>query len=415
MIKYSYKAKSDKKELVKGIIEAIDKNNAINIIEKMGYTPINIIEYIPLDKSNKTKKKLLNFQTGFKLKPKMKLQYLLLFSREISDLVASGMTIGQALNTLSRRKDKKNIKTIIQTLRNEIINGSSFSDALNLFPETFSSLYINLVKAGEASGNLSLSLENICVHYERVSETQSKVKAAMTYPTIVMIIGLLAVIGMMIYIVPQFEGTFAEMGASLPTPTQILMNISEFTSKYGIIFISFFTALIIMFKGIVKRNNNIKKIWHSYQLKIPILGKIIKTNSFTHFSRTLGTLLQNGVSILPALKIVQLTINNVVISSEIELAKEKITDGSTISKPLSKGNIFPPIFIDMLSIGEETGDMPSALKHITRRYDNELDRLVKTCTTVLEPLLIVLVALIIGSMAICLLLPVLSLTETIGL
>ena len=146
---------------------------------------------------------------------------------------------------------------------------------------------------------------------------------------------------------------------------------------------------------------------------MPILGAVVRTNAFAHFARTFGTLLQNGVSVLPALGIVQKTIDNVVIAAEIGATRTRVTDGASISKPLSKGKIFPSLLIDMLAVGEETGDMPGALSHITRRYDTELDRLVKTCTTVLEPLLIVLVALVVGGIAVCLLLPVLTLTDSL--
>lgn len=415
MIKYSYKARSNLGENKNGVIEAVDKSAAINSIEKLGYTPISINEYTKfIDQKTQAKTKKINFELGFKRTPKMNLQELLLFSRELSDLVASGMTIGKALNTLSNRKDKKEIQIIITTLRDEIIQGSSLSDALKLFPKTFSSLYVNLVKAGEASGNLSLSLENLCVHYERIHDAKGKVFSALVYPSIVMIVGGLAVIGLMVFIVPKFAGTFEEMGATLPKPTLILMNVSNFTANYGILLLVFIFIIYFLLKRWIKTEKG-KFLWHTYQLKIPIVGSIIKTNAFAHFSRTLGTLLSNGVSIIPALKIVKKTINNVTISKEIENATLMVTDGANISNPLRKGKVFPPLMIDMISVGEETGDMAGTLIHITRRYDTELDRLVKICTTVLEPLLIVLVALIVGSIAVCLLLPVLTLTDSLGI
>ena len=288
------------------------------------------------------------------------------------------------------------------------------SNALELFPDTFSTLYRNLVKAGEESGNLSLALENICIHYERVYEAKGKVISALVYPSIVLIVGGIAVIGLMIFIVPKFAGTFEEMGATLPKPTLALMNFSTFIVNQGLLLIVILISIFFFIKRWTKTTSG-KKLWHEMQLKIPIAGSIIKTNSFSHFSRTLGTLLENGVSILQALKIVQKTINNIVISSEIELARVKVKDGTSISRPLSKSKIFPSLLIDMIAVGEETGDMPAALKHITRRYDNELDRLVKTCTTILEPLLIVIVALIVGSIAVCLLLPVLTLTDSLSM
>jgi len=413
MLSYSYTALDKNGVKQDGKINAIDELSAANQIEKLGLIPISITDQSK-NRTNKKIKNKINFELGFKTKPRMKLSDLLLFSRELSDLLASGMTIGKALHTLSNRKEKNNIQLIVVKLRDEIIQGSSLSNALELFPETFSTLYRNLVKAGEESGNLSLALENICIHYERVYEAKGKVISALVYPSIVLIIGGIAVIGLMIFIVPKFAGTFEEMGATLPRPTIALMNFSTFLVNQGILLILILTALFFIVNRWLKTTNG-KKLWHQIQLQIPIAGSIIKTNAFSHFSRTLGTLLENGVSILQALKIVQKTINNIAISNEIELARIKVKDGTSISKPLSKSKIFPSLLIDMISIGEETGDMTGALKHITRRYDSELDRLVKTSTTILEPLLIVIVALIVGSIAVCLLLPVLTLTDSLGM
>ena len=413
MLSYSYIALDKKGAKQSGTINAIDELSATNQIEKLGLIPISITDQSK-NRSNEKIKKKINFELGFKTKPKMKLSDLLLFSRELSDLVASGMTIGKALHTLSNRKEKNHIQSIVIKLRDEIVQGSSLSNALELFPETFSTLYRNLVKAGEESGNLSLALENICIHYERVYEAKGKVISALVYPSIVLIVGGIAVIGLMIFIVPKFAGTFEEMGATLPKPTLALMNFSTFIVNQGLLLIIILISLFFFVNRWIKTTSG-KKLWHEMQLKIPIAGSIIKTNAFSHFSRTLGTLLENGVSILQALKIVQKTINNIVISSEIELARIKVKDGTSISRPLSKSKIFPSLLIDMISVGEETGDMPGALKHITRRYDNELDRLVKTCTTILEPLLIVIVALIVGSIAVCLLLPVLTLTDSLSM
>ncbi len=413
MLSYSYIALDKKGTKQSGTINAIDELSAANQIEKLGLIPISITDQSKNHSSKKIKKKI-NFELGFKTKPKMKLSDLLLFSRELSDLVASGMTIGKALHTLSNRKEKNHIQSIVIKLRDEIVQGSSLSNALELFPDTFSTLYRNLVKAGEESGNLSLALENICIHYERVYEAKGKVISALVYPSIVLIVGGIAVIGLMIFIVPKFAGTFEEMGATLPKPTLALMNFSTFIVNQGLLLIVILISIFFFIKRWTKTTSG-KKLWHEMQLKIPIAGSIIKTNAFSHFSRTLGTLLENGVSILQALKIVQKTINNIIISSEIELARVKVKDGTSISRPLSKSKIFPSLLIDMIAVGEETGDMPAALKHITRRYDNELDRLVKTCTTILEPLLIVIVALIVGSIAVCLLLPVLTLTDSLSM
>ncbi|QBG46684.1 type II secretion system F family protein [Verrucomicrobia bacterium S94] len=414
MAHFKYIGRSKGGERVEGVVESNDRSGAVRVIESMGHIPVSITETTKTHRQESSEnRKGLNFQLGFKRKPRMKLQDLLLFSRELSDLVASGMTIGRALHTLAARKDESAVGRIVETLRDEIVQGTSLSDALEMYPETFSALYVNLVRAGEASGNLPGALENICVHYERVHEARGKVISALIYPAIVMTIGGLAVIGLMIYIVPSFANTFEEMGAELPRPTQILMTMSNFTLKYGLVVLGVVALLIIFLKRWLKTMQG-KTLWHRMQLRIPIMGSIIRANAYAHFSRTFGTLLHNGVAVLPAMGIVQKTIGNVVIADEVGRARDKVTDGATISKPLAQGKIFPRLLTDMLAVGEETGDMPNALSHITRRYDSELDRLVKTCTTVLEPLLIVAVAAIVGGMAICLMLPVLTLTDTLS-
>jgi type II secretory pathway component PulF len=412
MAHFKYIGRSKNGERVDGVVESNDRAGAVRVIESMGHIPVSITETTKTFKQDAGEKKRFNFELGFQRKARMKLQDLLLFSRELSDLVASGMTIGRALHTLSARKEKNSASEIIETLRDEIVQGASLSDALELYPETFSSLYINLVRAGEASGNLPGALENICVHYERVQDARSKVISALVYPAIVMVVGGIAVIGLMVFIVPKFAGTFDEMGATLPKPTLALMAISNFVTRYGLVLAGLIVAGVIAFKKWISHGRG-QQIWHQTVLRIPIMGAVVTANAFAHFSRTLGTLLQNGVSVLPALGIVQKTVDNVIIAEEIGKARDRVTDGSSISKPLAQGKIFPRLLIDMLAVGEETGDLAGSLTHITRRYDTELDRLVKTCTTVLEPLLIVLVAIVVGGIAVCLLLPVLTLTDSL--
>ncbi|MCF7848481.1 MAG: type II secretion system F family protein [Kiritimatiellales bacterium] len=409
---FKYIGRSKDGERVEGVVEAADRAGALRQIEGTGHVPVSIAETTKTVSQASGSKKRLRFELGFHRKPRMRMRDLLLFSRELSDLVASGMTLGRALHTLSSRKDESAAGKIILALRDEIIQGTSLSDALTLYPETFSTLYINLVRAGEASGHLPLSLENICVHYERVQEAREKVIAAMIYPAIVLGVGILSVIVLMIFVVPRFTLIFEEMGATLPRPTLVLMHISNFMTRYGIVVLVLIVFLSIVIRRTVSKGPG-KIWWHRAQLHIPIFRGVITSNAYAHFSRTLGTLVINGASILPALGIVQKTISNVIIADEVGQARERVTDGSSISGPLAAGKVFPNLLTDMLAVGEETGDLAGSLKHITRRYDNQLDRMVKTCTTVLEPLLIVAVAVVIGAIAMCLLLPVLTLTNSL--
>ncbi len=412
MAHFKYIGRSKQGERIEGVVDAGDRAAAARQIEALGHIPISITETTKTVNQDSGEKKRFNFELGFHRKPRMKLQDLLLFSRELSDLVASGMTIGRALHTLSARKDTTAVGQITKTLRDEIVQGTSLSDALELYPETFSALYVNLVRAGEASGHLPDALENICIHYERVHEARGKVAGALVYPAIVLLIGGGAVIGLMVGIVPKFVATFNEMGATLPKPTQMLMHASDFLIKYGLFLLIGVAAAVIGIKRWTKEGPG-KLAWHRVQLRIPIMGSIISTNAFAHFSRTFGTLLQNGVPVLPAMGIVQKTIQNVIIADEVGKARARVTDGASISKPLAQGKIFPQLLIDMMAVGEETGDMAGALTHITRRYDSELDRMVKTLTTVLEPLLILVVAAFVMGIAICLLLPILRLTDSL--
>lgn len=414
MAHFKYIGRTKQGEKVENVIEASDRAAAARRIEALGHIPVSIAETTKTVKQDSSEKKKIKFELGFHRKAKMRLQDLLLFSRELSDLVASGMTIGRALHTLASRKEESAVNSITKTLRDEIIQGTSLSDALELFPETFSPLYINLVRAGEASGHLPDALENICTHYERVQEARGKVLAALIYPLIVLSIGTIAVIGLMIFIVPKFEATFTDLGATLPGPTLVLMAISKFLTKYGLVLLGVIIAITIAVNRWTKTPAG-KTAWHRLQLRLPLVKSIISMNAYAHFARTFGTLLKNGVSILPAMHIVEQTIQNVIISKEVGKARDRVTDGATISKPLSQGKVFPSLLIDMLAVGEETGDMAGALSHITRRYDSELDRVVKTCTTVIEPVLILIVALFVGGIAICLLLPVLKLTDSLNL
>ncbi len=258
MAHFKYIGRSKKGERVEGVLEASDRTGAVSQVEAMGQIPVSITETTQTVRQDSGGKKRFNFELGFQRKSKMKMQELLLFSRELSDLVASGMTIGRALHTLAARKDQGAVGSIIETLRDEIIQGTAFSDALELYPETFSTLYINLVRAGEASGNLPTSLEHICVHYERVQEARRKVIAALSYPMIVMLVGALAVIGLMVFIVPKFATTFDDMGATLPAPTLALMAISTFITHYGLILIGLMAGGVVLFKKWIKEGSGQK-------------------------------------------------------------------------------------------------------------------------------------------------------------
>jgi type IV pilus assembly protein PilC len=410
MATFSYKARSKTGEKVEGSVESQDRRSAMLQIERLGYVPVVVEESHAVATAKTEKGKGRFFSLGGHREPRMKTRDMLVFTTELSDLLSSGMQLGNALNTLSRRRVGPDTDAIVKSLRDQIVQGASLSTALGKFKETFSTLYINLINAGEASGNLSEVMQRIVKHFERSQETKEKVIMALVYPCIVLFVGIGTLIFSMVWVMPRFSVIFKDLGSTLPLPTRMLMGLSSFMIHYGLFVVAALFVLGGMFRKYIRSGAG-RSWWHALHLKLPLIKDIIMANALTQFSRTLGMLIANGVPVLDALAIVERTIQNSVIASEIRKAREEVTDGTTISGPLAAGAIFPPLLTDMMAIGEETGDMTGALSHIARRYEAQLDRNLKIFTTVLEPVLIVLMAVIVGFVAISILLAVFDLTS----
>jgi type II secretory pathway component PulF len=337
---------------------------------------------------------------------------VMLFTGELCDLLEGGMTLGNALNCLASRGDgESGPSQVITALRDSIIEGANFSAALEKFPKVFSPIFINMIRAGEASGALTDVLKRLITHFERAHAMHSKVIGAMVYPVIVLIMGFGVAVFAMTYILPKFQTIFDQMGHdALPTMTKMLIGISEWTKKYAIL------VLIAMIAGVIALRKWIqtppgRRKWDGLKLKLPLVRGIVASATYANFARTLQSLLENGVPVLQALKITSQTVGNAVIGDELLNARERVTDGTTISGPLAAGGVFPPTIIDLISIGEQTGDMPAALGHIAKRYENELEKNVTIFTAALEPIMIFVVALIIAFVAISVMQAVLGVTS----
>lgn len=413
MPQFKYIARSRTGEKIEGSVEAQDRRAAMLQIERLGQVPVSVSEggvLAPSPAAVKAKKKRFHFERRSSRGPRMNLREILLLTRELSDLLGSGMTLGNALHTLSKRKTNPSQDQIVTALRDEIVQGTSMSDALAKWTGTFSTLYISMVRAGEASGQLAEVLERLCRHYERVQEARDKVLMALIYPGIILSMGAVTMIFSMIFVVPRFSAIFAELGSTLPLPTLILIRMSHIMIKYGWAILIGIAVIVVLIRRALRTPGG-QRWWHRTQLHLPLIKKIVTSNAFAHFARTLGTLLANGVQVLQALSIVEDTVGNVVIAEEIREARSRVTDGATISRPLAQGKIFPPLLTDMLAVGEESGDMSGALMHIAKRYDDDLDRSVKIFTTVLEPIMILFMAILVGFVAISMLLAVFDLTS----
>lgn len=427
MAQFTYNARSRTGERSQGTLEAPDRRAAVDQLERMGFTPISVKEgpgapakkgsgkkkpaaAAKEAKGSAKKKKPTELVTPRRGRSKMKMREVVLFTRELSDLLSSGMTLGNALHTLARRDMAPAQKTIITELRDRIVQGASLSEALEGFPETFPPLFVNLVRAGEASGQLSEVLIRLCDYNEMVQESREKVISALIYPIIVLTMGLGTMVFTMVFVVPRFSAIFEELGSTLPLPTRILVGMSSGLMYYGWAIAAAIVAFVVLFRRFIKTPSG-RRMWDGFKLRMPVFRDIIKANAFAQFARTLESLLSNGVPVLQALSIVENTVGNVVIAEEIQEARERVTDGATISGPLSQGQVFPSLLTDMLAVGEESGDVAAALGHIGKRYETELDRTVKVLTTVLEPVLILLMAVLVGFVAISMLLAVFDLTS----
>ncbi len=433
MPRFSYNARSGSGDRLSGVVEASDRRSALVQLERKGLFPISVTEVAagaaapaaspapgkPAAKAPAPAAKKpsapaspakFSWNIGGPRAPRMSLRETLFFARELSDLLSSGMTLGNALHTLSRRKTKSDQDRMVVELRDEIVRGASLSDALARFPDTFSNLFVSMVRAGEASGAVNDALGRLVKHYERVIEAREKIIGAMIYPAIVLIVGLLTIIFTMTFVIPKFSTVFAELGAVLPLPTRILMGMSRFFVVWGWLLALVVVGVSILVKRYIRTDAGERK-WHALMLRIPVVSKIVTANAFSQFARTLGALLTNGVPVLQALSIVENTVGNRIIAEEIHNARERVTDGSTISGPLAEGQVFPSLLTDMLAVGEEAGDMSGALQHISQRYEAELDRSIKLMTTVLEPVMILGIALGVGFVAMSMLMAVFSLTS----
>ena len=406
---FVYIARSRAGEKMQGSLEASDRRIALMQIEKQGLVPITVEEKTAAAAAGRSSDWRAFFRWQGRRK-RMPPREMLTFTTELSDLLASGMKLGNALNTLSHRRTNTDSDAIVKVLRDEIIRGTSLSQAMSQFPETFAPLYISLIQAGEAAGNLAEVMQRIVKYYERLQEVKEKVVMALVYPGIVLTVGVAVLIFSMVFVIPKFSKIFEDMGSTLPLPTRILMGISSGMIHYGWLMIIMVVIMVVFFKRYINTEVG-KKAWHSFHLKMPLIRDIVTASAFSQFAHTLGMLIGNGVPVLDALAIGEKTVSNSVIAAEVHNARDRVTDGTSISGPLAAGKVFPQMLTDMLAIGEETGDMSGALNLIARRYENTLDRSVKIFTTVLEPILIVLMAVVVGFVAISVLLAVMEVTS----
>ncbi len=346
-------------------------------------------------------------------KRKPKLQELATFTQQLANLLNSGMPVTVALNSMTHLETKGIPSSVSKDLKQEVMEGRSLSDAMAKQPRVFSDMYINMIRAGEQSGALVDVLRRLADHFERFSQVQSKFTSALIYPALVAVVACSIVIFFMTVVLPKFMEIFQGMRIELPMTTRILISISHMFSSYWWLMILVVLGAVFAFWKFRQTPDGMRKI-DQWKMSAPVFGKAVRLNLFGQFARTLATLLENGVPVLTALQITEQIIPNTIVREAIAKTRADVTDGKTIAQPLARSKIFPQLMVDLLKIGEETGNVPVALHNIADTYENELNTSLKVMTNMIEPVMIVVMALAVGFLLVSLLQPMFSLTSSIA-
>ncbi len=421
MAQFSYKARRKSGELVQGVLEVADRPAALLQIERLGLFPVFVdaakggAAAAAADKNKPAGASLLpaGVRRLSQRKRKPKLQELATFTQQLANLLNAGMPLTVALNSMTHLDSKGIPSEVSKELKQDVMEGKSLSDSMKKQPLIFSELYVNMVRAGEQSGALVDVLRRLSDHFTRFAEVQAKFVSAMIYPLIVMCVGVVIIIFFMTFMLPRFLEIFNGIKVPLPLPTRILMGISYAFSTYWWLMILFVISVAVLFKRFASTEEGKRKM-DGWRMNAPIVGKVVKLNIFGQFARTLSTLLVNGVPVLTALKITEQIVPNRIVKEAIAKTHDAVTDGKTIAQPLAQSKIFPQLMIDLIKIGEETGDVPGALKNVAETYENELSIQLRVMTNLIEPALIIVMACGVGFLLFSVLSAMFAITSSIN-
>jgi len=413
MANFNYKARNDAGGMESGVLEAADRSAALSQISAMGLFAVSVEspsgEGGSAGSPREGKQRKL-----FQRRPaKPSLQDLANFTRQLANLLNAGMPLTGALNSMTNLESKGIPPEVSRGLFNEVREGKTLSNAMALYPHSFPDMYLNMVKAGETSGSMVEVLKRLADHYERFAEVRSKVTTALVYPLFVMGLGVVLIFIFMSYILPKFMAIFDGMNVNLPTSTRLLQGMSSFFAAYWWAILIFGVVFSVLIKRYFATPNGKRRL-HGWLLTAPLVSRIARPTYFGQFARTLGALMQNGVPVLTALKITENVVQNIVLQGAIAMTREGVTDGKTIAEPLGRSGVFPKLMVDLVHIGEQTGDVPAALDNLADTYDNELNVSLRVVTTLIEPILIVVIAGVVGFMLVGVLQAMFKITSSIG-
>jgi type IV pilus assembly protein PilC len=427
MPQFQFTAADAKGEQMSGTVDASSEAEAIQQLRAQGYYPLQVVEAgkgklaakKPAAKKGKAAApKKAKSTTGGRIKPKL----LMIFTRQLATLIDSGLPLLRGLTVLAKQEPNPVLRGTLGALADSVQGGSTFSEALAQHPRIFNKLYVNMVKAGELGGVLEVVLVRLAEYQEKAAKLKNKIVSAMVYPIIVMFIAVAILVFLMLFIVPKFEAMFAEMGtgAELPMISQIVFGASNFFINPSIwiipniVWVFLFIVLVGFLMNMWGKTAKGRRAIDRLKLKLPIFGDIQRKSAIARFSRTLGTLVTSGVPILQALNITRDTAGNVVVSDAIEKVHEAVKEGESIVSPMQSSSIFPSMVISMVDVGEETGQLPEMLLKVADVYDDEVDNAVTALTSILEPIMIVVLALVVGAVVFALFLPLIKIISEMG-
>jgi type II secretory pathway component PulF len=421
MPQFSYRARRRSGELVEGVLDVADRSAAVAQIERLGLFPVAVdtAKAGTVNGIQRTGKgvDLMAFlppalRAQLQQKRKPKLQELATFTQQLANLIQSGMPLTVALNSMTHLESRGIPADVSRELKQEVTEGRSLSDAMARQPRVFSDLYITRVRAGEQSGSLVEVLRRMATHFQQFAEVQAKISSALIYPAMVVGMGMFLVAFFMFVMMPQFTKIFEGFNIPLPLPTRMLIGLSQFLLGYWWLLGLVIIVAIILFIRFKASEAGGRKL-DEWKMKAPVIGKVINLNLFGQFARTLGTLLQNGVPVLTALKITEQVLPNRLIREAVAKTREAVTDGKTLAQPLQQSKIFPQLMVDLVRIGEETGDVPGALNNLADTYEGELAIALRLMTQLLEPVLILVMGGIVAFLLLSIFLPLFRLISAI--
>jgi len=400
---YAYSVRDRGGKLISGTLEAESQSAVANRLKGMGYSPVSISE-----SSSGLKKEIKLPSLG----SKVKLKDLAIFSRQFATMVNSGLSLLRALSILTEQTENKFLADVVGEVRNDVETGNSLSAAMGKHPKVFPPLMVNLTKAGEVGGFLDSVMLQVAANYEAEVKLRGKIKAAMTYPTVVFCIAILAVTGMLLFIVPTFAKLFSTLGGTLPAPTRVLVAMSHLL-KFGMPFlvIGMIVGLIVWQR--VKHTEQVRNFLDPLKLKLPVFGTLFQKVALARFARNLGTMMHSGVPILQSLEIVSETTGNVVLGRAVRDVQDSVRQGEALAAPLKNHAVFPPMVVQMMAVGEDTGALDTMLHKIAEFYDQEVEATTEALTALIEPLMIAFLGGIVGSMIIALYMPIFKIFDLI--